>query len=89
LDDCLERAELHRRLGQWPECVALCRQILDRDAHCAHALFIVGVAAQLEGRLSDARLYYEDAIRALPNHFDAHVALQNLEAEELPERPQH
>jgi tetratricopeptide (TPR) repeat protein len=86
LEELLERAELQRRLGSWPECVSLCQQALERDPACAQALFVSGVAAQLEGRHNDARLRYEEAIRALPNHVDARVALRNLEVEGSPDR---
>jgi len=72
--------QLNYRFKRWEEAVRNFSKAIELDPGLADAHFRLGVVLQVLGRPTEARAAYSEAVRLLPTHARALLALQRLES---------
>jgi tetratricopeptide (TPR) repeat protein len=72
--------QLNYRFKRWEESAGNFRKAIELDPGLADAHFRLGLVLQILGRPAEARAAYTEAVRLLPTHARALLALRALEA---------
>ena len=83
LRELLAEAELALLEGAPANAESYCRDVLEADPQQAQALFLLAEALRLQGRYSEAELYYKRCVLSKPTHADAWAALSSIFMEDL------